>query len=67
MKKNNVNRNTRLLLLIASLSMWMGIWLSGFENVHWFIFFVPTMFLIGAGSGFCGLMNMIEKVFGKEE
>ena len=43
------SRTMRLFMFNSSLFMLIGIWLSGFDNVHWFIYFVPAFFYICGG------------------
>lgn len=44
-----------LLLSIAGV-IWTGIWLTGFDKVHW-ILYVPVLFLSFAGiTGICPLI-----------
>lgn len=43
----------RMFMFNSSLFMLAGIWLSGFENVHWFIYFVPAFFIFAAATGLC--------------
>ena len=43
----------RMFMLNSSLFMLLGIWLTGFDKVHWFIYFVPAFFLFAAATGLC--------------
>ena len=43
----------RLFMFNSALFMLVGIWLTGFENVHWFIYFVPGFFIFAAVTGLC--------------
>lgn len=40
------------MLTIATLTLF-GIWLSGFNNVHWVLYLPPAMLLFAALSGIC--------------
>lgn len=51
---------------IALLSM-IGIWLTGFDQVHWFIFIAPGAMLLAALIGYCvgfDISKRILKLFG---
>ncbi len=40
------------LLTIAALTL-LGIWLSGFNNIHWVLYLPPAMLIFAAISGIC--------------
>lgn len=43
----------RLFFLIVSLTIWLGIWLTGFDVAHW-VLYIPAIFLLFAAvTGFC--------------
>lgn len=43
----------RLFFLVVSLTIWLGIWLTGFADAHW-VLYVPAVFLlVAAATGFC--------------
>jgi len=43
----------RLFMFNSSAFIMIGIWLSGFQNVHWFIYAVPGFYLFAAMTGLC--------------
>ena len=43
----------RMFMFNSALLILVGIWLTGFENVHWFIYFVPAFFIFAAATGLC--------------
>ena len=43
----------RMFMLNSSVFILIGIWLTGFDKVHWFIYFVPAFFLFAAVTGLC--------------
>ena len=51
--------NTATIVLI-------GIWLTGFDKVHWFLFTVPAFNLVAAAFGICPGLIMANKIFGKD-
>ncbi|HHJ16682.1 MAG TPA: hypothetical protein ENJ80_08305 [Gammaproteobacteria bacterium] len=56
----------RFFFFNASALILVGIWLTGFEKVHWFAYAVPVFFLFAAASGICPGMIMAQKLFGKD-
>jgi len=56
----------RLFLFNAATMILIGIWLSGIEQVHWFIYLVPAFFLFAAAVGICPGLIMAQKLVGKE-
>ena len=44
----------------------VGLWLTGFDKVHWFIYAVPGFFLFAAAVGICPGLIMAQKIFGKD-
>ncbi|WP_456445877.1 hypothetical protein [Thiolapillus sp.] len=51
--------NTAVFILI-------GIWLTGFDKVHWFLYIVPGFFLFAAAVGICPGLIITQKIFGKD-
>ena len=52
----------RMLFLTVSATLLFGIWLSGFENVHWFLY-VPVAALAFAGiTGICPGYLLFQKL-----
>lgn len=49
----NTNRVQRLTFLNTSILAFIGIFLSGYDQVHWFIYVVPVVYLFSAATGFC--------------
>lgn len=49
--------------LFVGLLMWTGIWLSGFENVHWLLYLPATFFLFSAVTGICPGLVFFKEVF----
>lgn len=48
----------RVFLLNAAIVILIGVWLTGFDKVHWFIYFVPGMFLMSSALGICPGLNL---------
>ncbi len=65
LKQYKLSRNNRLFFLISSVVQGLGIFLSGYENVHWLLYLIPIMFFGASLNGYCSMMIIIEKVIGK--
>jgi ABC-type polysaccharide/polyol phosphate export permease len=52
----------RMLFLTLAIVLGIGIWLSGWNQVHWLLY-VPTVMLAFAGiTGICPGLNILKKV-----
>jgi len=57
MNISNTGKVQRLTFLNTSILAFMGIFLSGYDQVHWFMYVVPAVYLFSSVTGFCpGLM-----------
>jgi len=43
----------RLFMFNVSLLILLGIWLTGFDKVHWFLYSVPIFFMFATATGLC--------------
>ena len=48
----------RIFLFNSSLFIMVGIWLTGFDKVHWFIYIIPALFTLSAILGICPGINL---------
>lgn len=53
----------RLFFLIMSSLIWLGIWLTGFDVVHWWLYFPPSFLLFAAVTGYCPGMIITKTLF----
>ena len=63
----NLTQVQRLFFMNITLLSSIGIWLTGFDQVHWFAYFVPGALLFAALSGYCvglDISRMVLKLFG---
>lgn len=44
----------------------VGIGLTGFDQAHWFSYYIPAFMLFAAASGLCPGMILMQKLFGKD-
>jgi ABC-type polysaccharide/polyol phosphate export permease len=42
-----------------------GIWMTGFDKVHWFSYVIPAFFLFAAAVGICPGLIIARKIFGE--
>lgn len=65
MKKHIIGNALRLTLIFMATLIWLGLWLTGFNIVHWLLY-LPAAFMTFAGiTGICpGLI--INKLILKE-
>jgi len=54
---------TKAFFLFVGLVLWTGIWLTGFDNVHWILYLPATFFLISALTGICPGMLLFKELF----
>ena len=43
----------RMFLGFVALVIWLGIWLTGFDTVHWVLFLPAITLIFGAVTGIC--------------
>ncbi len=53
MNLSNTSNVQRLTFLNTSILAFIGILLSGYNQVHWFMYVVPAVYLFSAATGFC--------------
>ncbi|GMR00854.1 MAG: hypothetical protein BMS9Abin19_0193 [Gammaproteobacteria bacterium] len=64
---DKMDTSTKAFFLFMGLVMWMGIWLTGFEKVHWSLYLPATFFLISAVTGICPGMIFFKEVFREKQ
>ena len=55
----------RIFLINISLFIMAGIWLTGFETVHWFSYVIPAILTTSAIFGICPGINLWRMVLGE--
>ena len=53
MNLSNTSKVQRLTFLNTSILAFVGILLSGYDQVHWFMYVVPVTYLFSSVTGFC--------------
>lgn len=56
-------RAMRMFLFNSTLFILVGIWLSGFDNVHWFIYVIPAFYTFAFTVGICPGINLWRMIF----
>jgi hypothetical protein len=52
----------RVFFIGVAVFILIGIWLSGFGNVHWFIYLPPAFLLFAAITGICPGLLLLAKL-----
>ncbi|MBF0443993.1 MAG: hypothetical protein HQL68_00250 [Magnetococcales bacterium] len=52
----------RMLFLIMATVILIGIWLTGFGVVHWFLYVAPISLIIAGVTGFCPGIVVLKKL-----
>ncbi len=52
----------RMQFITIALIVFVGIWLTGFANVHWFLYVPVAMFLFAGITGFCPGLKLWKKL-----
>ena len=53
MSKYLIGSSMRLFVFFIGSVIWVGIWLTGFDKVHWLLYAPPVFFYIAAITGIC--------------
>ncbi len=53
----------RFFFLLLGSMIWLGIWLTGFNNVHWVLFLPAAFVIFAAVSGICPGMIIAKMLF----
>jgi len=59
------SKAVRFFFFTTSIVAFIPIWLTGLNNVHWFSYFIPSVFLFAALTGICPGMAISKKIFGE--
>ena len=61
-----IGKAMRLFFLVITALIGLGIWLSGFKTVHWFLYVPPALLLMAAITGICPGMFVTRKITGEK-
>lgn len=57
----------RIFLLNSAIFILIGVWLTGFDRVHWFIYVIPGIFVVASVFGVCPGLNLWRMVLGGKD
>ena len=57
-------KSMRVWFAIVGIALWTGICLTGFSNVHWFVYFPAIAFTFSATTGICPGQIAVFNIFG---
>jgi hypothetical protein len=66
MGKYGVSSAMRLFFFTAGSLIWLGIWLTGFQIVHWFLYLPPAFFYFAAATGICPGLIVYRYILGEK-
>ena len=66
MDKFKIGTPMRFFLLVVAAIMALGIWLTGYDIVHWVLYLPPAFFIFAAVTGICPGMFFSRQIFGKK-
>ncbi len=58
---------TKAFFVFFGIILWSGIWLTGFDSVHWLLYLPATFFLVAALTGICPGMIFFKEIFREKE
>jgi hypothetical protein len=63
MDKLKIGSAMRFFFLVSGSILWLGIWLTGFDTVHWLLYFPAAFFIFAALTGICPGMVFSRRLF----
>ncbi len=67
MHKYMIGRPMRFFFLVSASFIWLGLWLTGFENVHWLLYVPAVFFAFAAVTGICPGMIVSRRLFASKQ
>lgn len=59
---SKLSKSMRIVFLTIGLIIWFGMYLTGLDNIHWFLY-IPVIILLVAGiSGMCVMNILLKKI-----
>jgi hypothetical protein len=53
MREYLIGSSMRLFVFLVGTFIWTGIWLTGFNKVHWLLYLPPSFFYFATITGIC--------------
>lgn len=66
MKSLMISAPLRFFMLVAGTTIWLGIWLTGFNTIHWILYIPAVFFIFAAVTGICPGMIFSNMLFTKK-
>lgn len=63
MEKYRIGKSMRLFFTVSGLIIWLGIWLTGFDVVHWLLYVPAIFFTFAVATGICPGMIISKALF----
>lgn len=63
MSKFRISSAMRFFFLFSGSVVWLGIWLTGFDKVHWLLYLPGVFFYFAAVTGICPGMIISRLLF----
>jgi hypothetical protein len=64
---DKINNVLRVFFLFFGSLIWVGIWLTGFDVVHWILFLPATFFIVAAVTGICPGLILFNEIFKEKQ
>ena len=62
-----IGKAMRFFFIVVSLTIFAGIFLTGFKTVHWLLYVPPVFFLFAAATGICPGLIISNLLFGRQK
>ncbi len=60
---DKMTASLKAFFLFVGIVLWSGIWLTGFDLVHWLLYTPATFFILSAVTGICPGMIFFREIF----
>ena len=67
MQLNRISSAMRFFFLLSGTVLWLGIWLTGFAQVHWLLYLPAIFFVFAAVTGICPGISVAKSLFGEDD
>lgn len=67
MSMDKMNLAMKAFFFFAGTVLWTGIWLTGFDTVHWLLYLPAAFFLVAAVTGICPGMILFKEMFREKQ
>jgi len=66
MEQYKISKSMRFFLFVSGTLVWTGIWLTGFNVVHWVLYLPAIFFAFAVITGICPGMIVSNLLFGEK-